>query len=255
MKITVLGCATSTGVPIVGCGCDVCTSDNPKNKRSRSSVLVQAAKKNIIIDTSTDLRIQALTNNFTKIDAVLYTHSHADHTHGIDDLRVFNFINKTEISCFSNEQTIKNLRNNFSYIFNNDPTTGGKPRLSFKPVRGEFRFEGIKIVPVDIFHAGWVILGYKIGSFAYLTDCSGIPDYSIEILKNLDLLIIGALRYTPHPAHFNVDQAVQVVESLSPKRAIFTHMGHEIEYEKLNGELPDYIEPAFDGLKIELSDP
>lgn len=255
MKIKILGCATSTGVPIVGCKCDVCTSANPKNNRTRSSVLVQSGKKNILIDTSTDLRMQALSNNFTKIDAVLYTHSHADHTHGIDDLRVFNFINKTEISCFSNEQTIKNLRNNFAYIFNSDLTTGSRPKLSFVEVSSEFKFEGIKIIPVDIYHSDWIILGYKIGSFAYLTDCSGIPDYSVDVLKNLDVLIIGALRYTPHHAHLTVDQAVDLIESLNPKRAILTHMGHELEYEKLNSELPDHIEPAFDGMEIELSDP
>lgn len=255
MKIKVLGCATSTGVPIVGCSCDVCTSDNPKNKRSRCSVLVQINGKNILIDTSTDLRMQALTNDFTKIDAVLYTHSHADHTHGIDDLRVFNFINNMEISCFSNEKTLANLRNNFAYIFNSDLTTGSRPKLSFVEVNGEFKFEGIKILPVDIYHSNWIILGYKIGSFAYLTDCSGIPDYSVDALKNLDVLVIGALRYNPHHAHLTVDEAVELIESLNPKRAILTHMGHELEYEKLNNELPDYIEPAYDGMEIELDDP
>lgn len=255
MKIKVLGCATSTGVPIVGCSCGVCTSSNPKNNRLRSSVLVQVGKKNILIDTSTDLRIQALTNDFTKIDAVLYTHSHADHTHGIDDLRVFNFINKTEISCFSNEETLTNLRNNFAYIFNSDLTTGSRPRLRFVEVSDEFSFEGIKILPVDIYHANWIILGYKIGSFAYLTDCSGIPEYSVDVLKDLDVLIIGALRYNPHHAHLSIDQAVELIGSLKPKRAILTHMGHELEYEKLNSELPDYIEPAYDGMEIELDDP
>lgn len=255
MLIKVLGCATSTGVPIVGCNCEVCTSKNKKNKRTRSSVLVQVRNKNILIDSSTDLRMQALNNNFTKIDAVLYTHSHADHTHGIDDLRVFNFINKTEISCYSNEQTIKNIRNNFSYIFDSNQTTGSRPKLIFKSVSDKFRFEGIEITPVEINHSSWLIYGYKIGSFAYLTDCSGIPEYSMEKLKDLDLLIIGALRYTPHPAHLSIDQAVEMAGELNPKRTVFTHMGHEVEYESLNDYLPDNIEPAYDGLEIELDDP
>lgn len=255
MIIKVLGCATSTGVPIVGCGCEVCTSKNPKNKRTRSSVLVQVKGKNILIDSSTDLRMQALSNNFTKIDAVLYTHSHADHTHGIDDLRVFNFINKTEISCYSNQETIRNIRQNFSYIFDSSNSTASRPKLIFRAVSGEFRYEGIKVIPVDINHAKWIINGYRIGSFAYLTDCSGIPEYSLEKLRDLDLLIIGALRYTPHPAHLSIDQAVEMIDIIKPKRAVFTHMGHEVEYESLNEYLPDNIEPAFDGLEIELENP
>ncbi|NIP29340.1 MAG: MBL fold metallo-hydrolase [Candidatus Dadabacteria bacterium] len=255
MKITVLGCATSTGVPIVGCKCDVCLSDNPKNKRTRSSVVIHVKHKNILIDTSTDLRKQALKNNISSIDAVLYTHSHADHTHGIDDLRVFNFINKTEITCFANEQTLNNLKKNFGYIFNLVPSTASKPRLNFNVINGKFKYEGIEIVPVDILHSHSTILGYKVGSFAYLTDCSGIPTHSMEELMNLDVLIIDALRYRPHEAHYNVEQAVEIANELNPKMTYLTHMGHELEYEKLNKELPDNIEPAYDGLVIEIKDP
>ena len=254
MLVKILGCATSTGVPVVGCDCDVCTSDNPRNKRTRSSLLIQTKGKNILIDSSTDLRFQALEYDIKRIDAVLYTHSHADHTHGIDDLRTFNFINDMEIPCFANEETVNNLKNNFSYIFDDFPAFGGKPRLNLIPINGTFQFENIEIEPVEILHAQWLINGYKIGTMAYLTDCSGIPDSSIKKLENLDLLIIGALRYKPHKAHFNVDEAVDMVNELNPKLAIFTHMSDKLDYDQLNNELPEHIEPAYDGQEFELPD-
>ncbi|MCY3985462.1 MAG: MBL fold metallo-hydrolase [Candidatus Dadabacteria bacterium] len=255
MKVKVLGCATSTGVPIVGCRCPVCTSDNVKNRRTRSSVFVEVYGKNILIDTSTDLRTQALREGITRIDLVLYTHSHADHTHGIDDLKAFNFMNSMNIDCYANAATLCDLKRNFAYIFDSFPAAGGKPRLNFKEIRGNISFEGITIEPVDIYHADWKILGYRIGSFGYVTDCSAIPDESFEKLLGLDLLILGALRYKPHRAHFNVEDAVSKIKELSPKKALLTHMGHELEYEKLRAELPDHIEPAYDGVEIELRDP
>ena len=250
MKVTILGCATSTGVPIVGCKCEVCTSRDKKNKRTRSSIFISIDNINILVDSSTDLRFQALSNNITKIDAVLYTHSHADHTHGIDDLRTFNFINKMEISCFANQFTLENIRNNFNYIFDDYPVTGGKPRLNFSIIKEKFQFRGIEIYPIEINHSDWIILGYRIGNMAYLTDCSGIPEYSYEKLYNLDLLILGALRHTPHIAHFSVDQAVDVISRIKPKKAVLTHMGHELDYNSLKSQLPNYIVPAYDGLSF-----
>lgn len=255
MKIKVLGCATSTGVPIVGCQCEVCLSDNPKNKRTRSSVLVDVAGKKVLIDTSTDLRTQALREGITRIDLVLYTHSHADHTHGIDDLKAFNFINGMNIDCYANSPTLGNIKRSFYYIFDSFPAAGGKPRLNFREIHRSVEFAGIEIEPVEIFHHDWNILGYRIGSFAYLTDCSSIPVESYEKLEGLDLLILGALRYTSHRAHLSVEQAVGEIEKIGPRRALLTHMGHELEYEKLRAELPDHVEPAHDGMEIELRDP
>lgn len=252
MKVTILGCATSTGVPIVGCNCRVCTSDNPKNKRTRCSVHVQTKGKNLLIDTSTDLRFQALRHGITKLDAVLYTHSHADHTHGIDELRIYNFVNKTIIPCYGNFQTISNIEKNFKYIFDGKKSAGGKPKLRLTTIESEFDICGIKIIPVDIYHSNWTILGYRIGNMAYLTDCSGIPEESWEKLNNLDLLILSALRYRPHKAHFNVEQAVKTAERINSKLTVFTHMGHEIEYDTLLSELPESIVPAYDGMEIEL---
>jgi len=254
MKVTILGCATSTGVPIAGCKCPVCTSGEPKNVRTRSSAFIKTNGVGILIDSSTDLRCQALANNITKIDAVLYTHSHADHTHGIDDLRTFNFINRTEINCYGNELTVNNLKSNFKYIFDDFPAAGGKPRLNFKVVSRKFRFRGVDITPVEINHANWIILGYRIGSMAYLTDCSGIPDRSLPKLKNLDLLVLGALRYRPHVAHFSVEQAVEMINRINPKKAVLTHMGHELDYNRLNSELPGNISPAYDGQAFVLKD-
>lgn len=254
MKVTILGCATSTGVPIAGCNCSVCTSDDPKNVRTRSSIFVKKNNVNILIDSSTDLRFQALANNITRIDAVLYTHSHADHTHGIDDLRSFNFINKMKIYCYGNKQTVNNIKSNFKYIFDDFPAAGGKPRLVFKIISKKFRFKGVDITPIEINHANWLILGYRIGNMAYLTDCSGIPDKSLGKLKNLDLLIVGALRHRPHVAHFNVEQAVEMINKINPKKAVLTHMGHELDYNLLNKELPKNISPAFDRQKFVLKD-
>jgi phosphoribosyl 1,2-cyclic phosphate phosphodiesterase len=255
MKVIILGSATSTGVPIIGCACPVCTSASPLNKRTRCSVFVEVNGRNILIDTSTDLRCQALKHRITRLDAVLYTHSHADHTHGIDELRVYNFVNKSTIRCYGNAQTIDNIRNNFRYIFDGVESAGGKPNLALNVVSERFDFDGIWITPVDIYHADWTILGYRIGGMAYLTDCSGIPDRSWDRLRDLDVLIISALRYKPHPAHLNVEQAVEVARKLKPGLTVFTHMGHELDYETLSKELPPSIVPAYDGMELELPDP
>ncbi len=252
MKITILGCATSMGVPVLGCQCEVCTSDDPKNNRTRSSVFIEVNGSGILIDTSTDMRAQVLREKITRIDAVLYTHSHADHTHGIDDLKAFNYINSMSIDCYANAITLDSIKQNFGYLFRSFSAARGKPRLDFKEIKGELEFAGIKIKPIEILHHRWDILGYRVGDFAYLTDCSSIPESSQEKLQGLDFLILGALRYKAHEAHFNVEQAVTEINKLRPKRALLTHMGHEIDYNRLKRELPDYIEPAYDGAQIEL---
>jgi len=254
MRVIILGCGTSTGVPIVGCNCSTCTSNNPKNKRTRTSVVVQTHKKNILIDTSTDLRFQALTHDITRIDAVLYTHSHADHTHGIDELRTYNFINKMVIPCYGNPQTVSTIKMNFRYIFDGSYAAAGKPQLEITSVTDEFDFHGIRITPIEINHADWLIFGYRIGKMAYLTDCSGIPEKSVKKLRGLDLLIIDALRYTPHSAHFSVDQAVERTRSIEPRLAVLTHMGHELEYDELSRQLPEGIMPAYDGMEFGLDE-
>ncbi|MDA2918267.1 MBL fold metallo-hydrolase [Desulfobacterota bacterium AH_259_B03_O07] len=255
MKVIILGCATSTGVPIIGCGCSVCNSQDPRNKRTRCSILVQTKDKNILVDTSPDLRIQAFAHQMTKIDAVLYTHSHADHTHGIDELRTYNFINKTVIPCYGDPQTVSNIKSNFKYIFDGSYSAGGKPKLEISAINGDIDLFGITINPIEINHADWIIYGYRIGNMAYLTDCSGIPDESKKKLNGLDLLILDALRINPHPAHLSVDQAIETSRTLSPKETVFTHMSHELDYNTLLKKLPQGIEPGYDGMEFELDDP
>jgi phosphoribosyl 1,2-cyclic phosphate phosphodiesterase len=255
MRVILLGCATSTGVPIIGCNCAVCTSTHPRNKRTRSSLFVQSRGKNILIDTAPDLRFQALAHNITRLDAVLYTHSHADHTHGIDELRTYNFVNNMVIPCYGSPETVENIKTNFRYIFDGSYSASGKPQLEITPVTTEFDLQGVRIIPVEIEHANWIIFGYRIGNMAYLTDCSGIPEESMKKLKGLDLLIISALRYTPHPSHLSVEQAVEVIRRINPRLAVFTHMGHELDYEELSGRLPEGVMAGYDGMTFELDEP
>lgn len=208
-----------------------------------------------MIDTATDLRFQALAHNITRIDAVLYTHSHADHTHGIDELRTYNFVNKMVIPCYASPQMVLNIKSNFRYIFDRPYVAGGKPQLEIASITEDFDFHGIRITPIEIHHAEWLIFGYRIGKMAYLTDCSGIPEESIAKLRELDLLIIDALRYAPHVAHFSVSQAIEATSAIRPKLAVLTHMGHELEYEELSRHLPECITPAYDGMEFELDEP
>ncbi|MEK6726818.1 MAG: GPMC system MBL fold metallohydrolase [Deltaproteobacteria bacterium] len=251
--ITILGSGTSTGVPLIGCDCDVCTSTDLRNKRTRCSILISGREGNILVDTSTDLRFQALSNNINRISAVLFTHAHADHIHGIDELRSFNFIQKERIPCYGDRKTVDKITAMFSYIFERTWKGGGIPRLDMNSVEaGDFTVLGKTIKAVPVMHGDLQIFGYRFGPFAYVTDCSGIPPESMKELEGLDLLILGALRYSPHTTHFSVQQALEVVRSLRPRRTILTHMGHEIEYEKASRELPEGVEPGYDGMRIDL---
>jgi phosphoribosyl 1,2-cyclic phosphate phosphodiesterase len=252
MKITILGCGTSSGVPLIGCPCEVCRSTNPKNKRTRSSVLLSNNGKNILIDTSTDLRYQSLKNRVNHIDAVLYTHSHADHIHGIDDMRAFNFASGALIPCYGNKNTVNTIKNIFQYLFHKNPNGSAVPLLEFRVVDSPFNLHGITIIPVPVLHGSIPILGYRIGNMAYITDCSHIPEQSEKMLKNLDLLILDSLRHKPHPTHFNIEKAIEVSKGLHPQRTVFTHLTHDLDYEKTNRELPLGMELAYDGMMIEV---
>lgn len=252
VKITILGCGTSTGVPVIGCGCNICTSKDVKNKRTRSSLLITASNKNILIDTSTDLRYQSLTYKIDRIDAVLYTHPHADHIHGIDELRTFNMIQKSAIPCYGSEFTINRIREMFRYIFIHDENDSWKPDLETFLVSSSFDLFGLLIQPINVYHGKMQILGFRIGGFAYITDCSQIPDDSKKLLNNLDILILGALRHKPHPTHFSIQEAVQIGEELKAKKVILTHLGHNLDYIETNKTLPKGFELAYDGMEIAL---
>ena len=253
MNILFLGSGTSTGIPSLCCDCDVCRSVNPKNKRLRSSILVRNEGNHLLIDTSTDLRQQCLVNDINRIDQVLYTHHHADHVHGIDELRSFNHFNNTVIPCYGNKKTIYEIKEKFNYIFNGTTQTGGGlPRLALNTINGEtFTLGGIYITPLDIIHGSLMIQVYKLNNCAYITDCSGIPNETKRQLKNLDILILNALGFDPHPTHFSLNQSLDVVAELKPKRAIFTHINHKFDHTKVMAKLPKGVELAYDGMTIE----
>ncbi len=251
MKITILGSGTSTGVPMVGCNCSVCSSTDPRDKRTRASILVRTDGKYILVDTSPDLRRQAIREKIPHIDAVLFTHAHADHVNGIDDLRGYHLIHKRIIPCFGERETIDTISKNFSYVFEGMQKGGYTPLLEPHIISGAFTLFGHKIIPVPLAHGYSYATGYRIDNFAYLTDCSDIPESSLARLTGLEVLIIDALRYTPHIAHFNIEGAIRMVEKLKPARAVFTHLTHEVAYID-GGRLPNGMELAYDGMTIKV---
>ncbi|MFH0926695.1 MAG: MBL fold metallo-hydrolase [bacterium] len=253
IKITFLGTGTSCGIPVIGCNCSVCNSDNPKDNRTRSSIVVEEDGLNILVDTSPDLRFQALRSGLKKIDLVLFTHGHADHIHGLDELRQYNNLQRQEIPCYGNQETIDDLYRRYDYIFKKTQEGGGKPRLSFNVIEKPLTLNGLTIQPIKIRHGELNILGYRINDLAYLTDCSYIPDASKGYLYGLKLLILDALRREKHSTHFSLGEAIEVVNELKPKQALFTHICHQLSHNETNNELPSHIQLAHDGQIIDLS--
>ena len=251
MKFTILGSGTSTGVPMVGCSCPVCTSKDPRDCRTRTSLLIRLTGRNILVDTSTDLRSQALREGLQHIDAVLFTHSHADHVNGIDDLRGFHFMNREIIPCYASQATFDILLNGFSYIFKENKGSGYKPILKPHSLSGPFELFGLAITPIPLEHGNISSLGYRIGGFAYLTDCNAIPASSLPLLEGLDVLVIDGLRWNPHPFHFNIESAVAAAEKVKPGRTILTHLSHDVLYAD-GRKLPPGFEFAYDGMEFEM---
>lgn len=253
MNITILGSGTSTGVPMVGCTCPVCTSVDPRDKRTRASLLVRYNGRTVLIDTSTDLRRQSLEQGISRIDAVLFTHAHADHVNGIDDLRGFYFLHREIIPCFGSGSTLNTLHSGFGYIFRElEEGTGYSPLLTPHEIDAPFELFDRPITPIPLVHGKTTALGYRIGSFAYLTDCSAIPDSSLELLTGLDLMVVDGLRWTEHPFHFNIEQAVAATGRLKASRVILTHLTHEVAYSERD-RLPPGFEFAYDGMEFDLS--
>lgn len=251
MKFTILGSGTSTGIPMVGCNCNVCRSTDPKDNRTRTSLLVESENSYILVDTSTDLRIQALRENIPYIDAVLFTHAHADHIHGIDDLRGFHFIHKNIIPCYASQETHAIIDSKFSYIFTGHSQYGYHQLLEPQPAEKPFQLFGLTVTPIPLKHGSMPTTGFRFDNFAYLTDCSAIPDESMELLHDLDILVIDALRHTPHPHHFNIAGAVEVSRKIGVKRTFLTHLTHEISHAE-ESSLPEGVFFAYDGLSFEL---
>lgn len=257
--LTLLGCGTSTGVPLISCRCAVCRSKNPKNKRLRASAWVQIKDpkqglKSILIDTSTDLRQQALRAKIPRIDAVLFTHPHADHCHGIDELRSYNFLQNGSIPAYGNAWTSQELLSKFEYVFKAGPVEGGgKPQLDFKLIDSKvesFEVAGIPVTPISLQHGSKECLGYRFDSVAYITDCSYIASSSLDRLKGLSVLVLDCLRLEKHGTHFNLDQALEAISQLRPKKTFLTHLGHDFDYTRWAKKLPKGISLAYDGLKI-----
>jgi phosphoribosyl 1,2-cyclic phosphate phosphodiesterase len=253
-KVTFLGTGTSTGVPMIGCDCAVCRSADPRDTRLRPSILVEtAAGRSILIDAGPDLRAQALTFHISRVDALLFTHGHADHILGIDEIRRYNTLQNSSMPCFADDLTVTEIRKVFAYAF--DPATprgGGIPRLDLFTIVGAFCVEGEEVVPVPIFHGKRPLLGFRFGRFAYLTDCSAIPAESWALLTGLDILVIDALRDQPHPTHFSVDEAIAASRRIGARKTYFTHMSHDLGHAATCARLPDGIELAYDGLVLTL---
>ncbi len=252
MKVTVLGSGTSHGVPMIGCDCEVCTSNDLHDKRSRPSIALELPEGNILVDTSPELRLQAVANGLKRVDAVLYTHTHADHAHGIDDLRAYNVRQGGAIPLYGSALSMDDIRARFGYIFTPTWFGGGLPMLDLRPVDGPFEVLGRTVVPVTVLHGRLPVYGYRFGRFAYVTDCNAIPAESMDLLRELDVLILDALRHREHPTHFNFEQALAVVADLRPGQTYFTHLTHDILHRRDNMLLPPRVELAYDGLTMEV---
>jgi phosphoribosyl 1,2-cyclic phosphate phosphodiesterase len=231
----------------------VCRSPNPKNKRTRASIIFRYNDKNVLVDTATDFRSQVLANNIRRIDAVLFTHSHADHIYGLDDLRAYSQ-RQGAIPCYADDETAARFRKSFEYIFVGLNEGGGIPEIQVKIISGPLELFGRSIQPIEIMHGKRSILGFRVGRVAYLTDCSGIPPESMQQLSGLELLIITGLRWEPHATHFSIGQSVEIARAVQARRTLLTHICHRLEHEATNAMLPAGVELAYDGMVVEVED-
>jgi len=256
LRITVLGSGTSVGVPTIGCRCSVCMSEDPRDRRLRASVYVSYEDRGVLIDTSPDFRQQALTFGVERLDAILFTHSHADHILGLDDVRPFNFHQATSIPIYGDEQTLTVIQRVFQYVFDGVRTESSRPRIV--PIAiGEEPLDlfGLEFLPIPLNHGRGRSLGFRFGKAAYLTDHSEIPEDSKRKLRDLDVLFLDALRHKPHPTHTTVEDAVRHVEELTPKRAYFTHICHDLPHVETEKLLPAGVHLAYDGLELSVEMP
>src|ERR1700730_2451848 len=251
MIVTSVVSVTSTGVPVVGCRCAICTSTDPRNQRLRQSVKIEANGKYFLIDTTPDLRAQLLRFPTPRLDFILFTHSHSDHLMGLDDIRPFNFRQHEVIHAFANAATAKPFRRAFSYIGEETEAGGGKPQIELHEVDQAFTHAGIRIVPIPVRHGEWTILGYRIGPFAYITDTNGIPESSMELLDGVETLAIDGLRPSPpHPTHFTIGEAIDVARRIGPRETWLIHLTHDIDHAAQEQTPPSGVHLAYDGREL-----
>jgi phosphoribosyl 1,2-cyclic phosphate phosphodiesterase len=257
MKITVLGSGTSSGVPTVGCTCPTCTSDDPRDNRLRTSIWIECRGTSIVIDTSNDFRTQCLRAGIRTLDAVVYTHHHFDHIAGFDDIRAFNFTQRKPMSIYGMPDTLANIRRIFEYAFrDSSPRENSAPVVDVHEILDEpFSIGSIPVQPLELYHGRMRVNGYRIGSFAYCTDCNLLTDSARQSLKGVEVLILDGLRYTPHPTHFTIDEAVAIARSIGASQTYLTHIAHDVRHSDGSAGLPEGIALAYDGLAIELADP
>jgi phosphoribosyl 1,2-cyclic phosphate phosphodiesterase len=239
------------GVPTIGCTCAVCHSSDPHDRRTRPSIMVEYAGRCVLIDTTPDFREQAIRENITHIDAIIYTHAHADHVLGLDDVRPLSFRSPEKIPLYAYASTAEAIERIFRYIFDADYKFGGIARVQMHRINGALDLFGVRFDPVKVIHGEAEIHGFRFGPAAYLTDFSEIPPESMEKLRGLDILFLDALRHRPHPTHSSVPNSLRLVEELKPKRAFFTHIAHDLPHEETNKSFPAHVRLAYDGLKLE----
>lgn len=239
---------------MIGCSCGTCRSDDPRDRRTRPSIYIDVpGGPKVLVDTSTDFRQQVLTHGVQRVDAILFTHSHADHVMGLDDSRRFSQMQKGAIPCYADAVTVAALRQQFYYVF--DPATdksGGLPQIELNAIDGPFEAAGLRVRPIPLMHGRRQIFGFRLGDFAYMTDTNHVPDAAWPLLDGVKIVILDALRHRPHPTHFTVAEALQVVERLTPQQTYFTHICHDLPHVATNATLPAGVELAYDGLSFEI---
>jgi phosphoribosyl 1,2-cyclic phosphate phosphodiesterase len=258
MRLRFLGTGTSHGIPVIGCPCPVCTSGAPRNARTRSSVLLECGEQRVVVDTTPEFRLQALAAGLTTLDAVLFTHAHADHIFGLDDVRIFNWRTKRPMPVFGAAETLRTVRDRFIYAFEEGQRGGGKPSLELRPVDGPFEAGGLRFTPLEVRHGQMAVTAFRVREreggpeLAYATDCNAISQETMAALRGLDLLVLDALGKGRHPTHFSLDEAVAVARELAPRRTLFTHISHGLDHEETNAGLPAGMALAYDGLIVDL---
>jgi len=253
LSIRVLGSGTSVGIPTIGCHCKVCRSDDPRDRRTRPSIAVRNGARTVVIDTGPDFRQQALDARLERVDAVLFTHAHADHILGLDDLRPFNFHQKDPIDIHATSASLEVIRRVFAYVFHDGPSESSRPKIRAHTFdAGPVEAGGLVFTPIPIRHGSGPCHGFRFANAAYLTDHSEIPEESMLLLDGLDVLFLDALRYKPHPTHSTIDASLKTVARLRPKAAYFTHISHDLGHERAQSLLPENVYLAYDGLEIDL---